>query len=122
VHAGGAWRFRLNRPSLTADYTFSFTDFDFSSASYFTPLESVRNAFGVSMTGYSEKVGLDYGARYQLQIVNSTNFDNIATSTWTGNVGATLFGEIPLGLDASYSRDNNDYETWSIAISASGRW
>jgi tetratricopeptide (TPR) repeat protein len=122
VRGGGSWRFRLNRPSLTADYALSFTDFDFRSASYFTPLESVRNAFGVSMTGYSEKVGLDYGARYQLQIVKSTNFENIITSTWTGNVGATLFGEVPLGLDASYSRDNNDYETWSIAISASGRW
>ncbi len=122
VHAGGAWRFRLNRPSLTADYTFSFTDFDFSSASYFTPLESVRHQLGVSLSGYSEKADLDYGARYQFALVNSSNFENIATNTWSANAGATLFGEIPIGFEGAYSRDNNRYETWYIAISASGRW
>jgi Flp pilus assembly protein TadD len=122
VRAGAAWRFRLNRPTLTADYALSLTDFDFASASYFTPLQSVRNALGVSMAGYSEKTGLDYGARYQLSIINSSNFDNIVTNTWSGYLGATLFGEIPVSVDASYGRDNNEYETWSLGIAASGRW
>ena len=122
VRAGGAWRFRLNHPSLTADYALSFTDFDFSSASYFTPLSSVRNALGVSLTGYSEKSNLDYGARYQLAVVNSDNFDNIVTNTLSANAGATLFGEVPISFEGAYSRDNNKYETWYIALSASGSW
>ncbi|HEV8128161.1 MAG TPA: tetratricopeptide repeat protein [Candidatus Eisenbacteria bacterium] len=122
VRGGAAWRFRLNRPSMTADYNLSFTDFDATSSSYFTPLQSVRNAVGVGLAGASEKIGLDYGARYQMALVTSSNFEDIATHTISGWVNVIAFDAIPVGLEGAYSNDNNNYETWYLGVSASGRW
>jgi Flp pilus assembly protein TadD len=122
LHAGAAYRLRLARPGLTADYGLSFTDFDSSSASYFTPLKSTRHAAGLALSGYSEKASLDWGARYQFAAVLSSNFENIYTSTWSGYLNLTAGGAVPLGLEASYSRDNNAYETWFVGASGAVRW
>jgi tetratricopeptide (TPR) repeat protein len=122
VRAGAAWRLRLGRPAATIDYGLSVTDFDSSSTSYFTPLESVRHAAGIGLTGYSERAAMDYGARVQLSLVNSSNFGDIVTSTWSGYLNLTAFDAIPLGLEGSYSRDNNAYETWFLGVAASARW
>lgn len=120
--AGAAYRLRLARPGLTADYQLSFTDFDSSSASYFTPLESTRHAAGLSLTGWSARASLDWGARYQLSAVLSENFGDIYTNTWSGWMNLVAAGSIPLGIEGSYSRDNNSYETWFLGVSAGVRW
>ena len=122
LRAGAAYRLRLARPGLSADYGISFTDFDSSSASYFTPLKSTRHAAGLALTGYSERASLDWGARYQFSAVLSSNFDNIYTSTWSGWVNLVAGGSFPLGLEGSYSRDNNAYETWFVGASGAVRW
>lgn len=120
--AGAAYRLRLAHPGVTADYNVSFTDFDSSSASYFTPLESTRHATGVAVTGWSGKGSLDWGARYQLAAVLSENFADIYTSTWSGWLNLVAGGSVPLGVEGSYSRDNNAYETWFAGVSAGIRW
>ena len=120
--AGAAWRLRLARPGVGVDYGISYSDFDSSSASYFTPLKSTRHAAGIGISGYSEKASLDWGARYQFAAVLSSNFENIYTSTWSGWLNVTALDAIPLGLEASYSRDNNAYATWFLGASAAARW
>lgn len=122
LRAGAAYRLRLARPGLTADYGLAYTDFDSSSASYFTPLKSTRHAAGLSLAGYSENASLDWGARYQFSAVLSSNFENIYTSTWSGYLNLTAAGAVPLGLEGSYSRDNNAYETWFVGASGAIRW
>jgi len=122
VRGGAAYRLRLAHPGVAADYGISFTDFDSSSASYFTPLESTRHAAGLSVTGYSERASLDWGGRYQFSAVLSSNFENIYTSTWSGWVNLVAGGSVPLGLEGSYSRDNNAYETWFVGVSGAVRW
>jgi Tfp pilus assembly protein PilF len=122
VRAGAAYRVRLKAPSATLDYAIAATDFDTTSASYFTPLESVRHTAGIGVAGYSERASLDWGARYQLSAVLSSNFDDIFTNTWSGYLNLTAFDTLPLGIEGSYSRDNNAYETWFLGLSAAARW
>jgi len=122
LRGGLAYRLRLARPNVTADYGISFTDFDSSSASYFTPLESTRHALGLGLSGYSAQAALDWGARYQFTAVRSANFEDIFTSTWSGYLSLTALDAIPLGIEGSYSRDNNAYETWFVGVSGAVRW
>src|SRR5262249_28199538 len=76
-----AYRIKRAQPRVGMDYGVTWSDFTKTSASYFTPLESVRNAGGLSLSGYSEKNSIDYGARYELAYLTSTNFPDIATNT-----------------------------------------
>lgn len=122
LRAAAAYRLRLARPGVVLDYGISATDFDSPSSSYFTPLESVRHNVGVGIAGYSERAALDWGARYQFTAIQSKNFDDIFTSTWSGYLNVTAFDSLPLGIEASYSRDNNAYETWFLGLSAAARW
>jgi hypothetical protein len=54
--------------------------------------------------------------------VLSSNFENIYTSTWSGWLNLVAGGSVPLGLEGSYSRDNNAYETWFVGASGAVRW
>jgi hypothetical protein len=121
---GGTVAYRVNhgQPRFTFDYGLSWSDFDRRSTSYFTPLQAVKHTAGVSAAGYSDRAALDYGARYQLSYVRSSNFEDIATNTWSGYAGATVFDAIPLGAEGYYSVDNNSYRTWGVTLSASVRW
>ncbi len=112
----------MKHPSTTLDYAVSHTGFDFASASYFTPLESVRHAAGIAVSGESERASLEYGARYQIALVLSSNFEDILTNTWSGYLNLTAHDSFPLGIEGSYSRDNNAYETWYLGFSAAARW
>ncbi|HLQ65682.1 MAG TPA: tetratricopeptide repeat protein [Candidatus Limnocylindrales bacterium] len=122
VRAGAAYRVHMKHPSTTVDYAVSHTGFDFASASYFTPLESVRHAAGIAVSGESERASLEYGARYQIALVLSSNFEDILTNTWSGYLNLTAHDSFPLGIEGSYSRDNNAYETWYLGFSAAARW
>ena len=122
VRAGAAYRVRLKKPATTLDYAVTLTDYKFRSSSYFTPLESVRHAAGVAVSGYSERADLDYGARYQAALLLSSNFEDILTNTWSAYVNVTALNTFPLGIEGSYSRDNNSYETWYVGVSAGARW
>jgi tetratricopeptide (TPR) repeat protein len=119
---GAAYRIRAKGPSATLDYGIAFTDFTQTSASYFTPLESVRHAAGLAIAGYAERAALDYGTRYQFSYLESDNFGVIRTNTWSAYLNAVGLGSVPLGVEGSYSRDNNDYETWFVGLHAAGRW
>ena len=121
--AGGAsYRVKTATPTVTLDGRLTYRDWDFTSRSYFTPLGSTRGAAGVAVAGYAQKAALDYGFRYEFAGLNSTNFADIWTHTWSGYVNVTAFGSLPLGLEASYSVDNNSYETWYLGFSGSARW
>lgn len=119
---GAAYKVRLPSPSLTLDYGVAFRDFDQVSTSYFTPLESARHAVGLALNGYSDRAALDYGLRYEYSLLNSDNFDDIRTHTWTGYWNIASLASVPLGVDGSYSIDNNDYESWYVGVSGSVRW
>jgi len=119
---GAAYKVRLPSPSLTLDYGVSFRDFDQISTSYFTPLGSVRHAAGLALNGYSDRAGLDYGLRYEYSLLNSDNFDDIRTHTWSGYWNIASLAAVPLGVDGSYSIDNNDYESWYVGVSGAVRW
>lgn len=119
---GAAYKLRLPSPSLTVDYGVSFRDWDKVSTSYFTPLQSVRHAAGLALNGYSDRAALDYGLRYEYSLLNSDNFDDIRTHTWSGYWNIASLDAVPLGVDGSYSIDNNDYESWYVGISGSVRW
>jgi tetratricopeptide (TPR) repeat protein len=119
---GAAYRVLARQPGVTLDYGWSWTDFSFRSPSYFTPLNSVKHAVGVSANGYSDHASLDYGARYQISAILSSNFEDIAINAWSAYADAVLFGALPVGVEGSYSVDNNDYKTWSLVLSASVRW
>ena len=122
--AGGlvAYRLRGGIPRLTVDYGLTWADFSKPSPSYFTPLQSVRHAAGLAMSGYSERASIDYGARYELSFMQSANFSNIASNVWSANVGGTLLNAIPLGVEGYYSVDNHSYRTWGLTLSGSVRW
>jgi tetratricopeptide (TPR) repeat protein len=122
ARAGGEFRARLGRPRIQLEYVWSFTDFDSTSRSYFTPLNAVRHAAGVSMSGWAERASLDWGARYQFTPLFSSNFPDLFIHSWSGWVNLVLFGSIPAGVDGYYSIDNNQYTTWGVTASASLRW
>jgi hypothetical protein len=104
------------------NYGFGYTDFDTTSDSYFTPLASMRHVAGIGLEGYHRHFGLTYTARYEFARVTSDNFAAIGTHTWSGSVNAADLGAIGLGIEGSYSRDNNAYETWSFGLHAAAHW
>lgn len=122
LRAGTAYRIRVRQPTLSLDYGFGFTDFDTTSSSYFTPLSSARHAAGIALDGHARRLGLNYGARAQLATIGSDNFGAIRTRSVSGHVNAPDLGPVGLGIHGAYSRDNNDYEIWTIGIHAAARW
>jgi tetratricopeptide (TPR) repeat protein len=122
VRGGTSYRVHAGNPSATLDYGIAFTDYDTTSRSYFTPLESVRHAAGVALAGYSERAQADYGARYQFSYLTSENFDDIRANTLSAYLNAVAFRSLRLGVEGSYSRDNNAYEAWTAVLSASVKW
>jgi hypothetical protein len=122
VRAGGGYRARLARPRVALEYAWSYTDFDFKSGSYFTPLASVKHAAGIAVSGWAERASLDWGARYRFTPLFSGNFDDLFIHSWSGYVDCVLFHHIPAGIDGYYSIDNNEYTTWGLTLSASARW
>jgi tetratricopeptide (TPR) repeat protein len=121
---GGVVAYRLNtaQPRLTLDYGLTWSDFSKPSSSYFTPLESVRHAAGLGLTGYSDRASLDYGARYEFSFMQSANFEDIATNAWSAYVNGSLLDGVPLGLEAYYSVDNHSYRTWALTVSGMVGW
>ena len=124
TRVAGSVGYRINarQPRLTLDYGLTWSDFSKPSPSYFTPLESVKHAAGVTASGYSERGALDYGARYEFSFLTSTNFDDIASNVWSAYLNGTVLGEIPLGVEGYYSVDNHSYATWGLTLSGSVRW
>lgn len=122
--AGGTlgYRVHIGRPSLRFDYGLAFADWDRRSPSYFTPLASTRHAGGVSLSGYADPGAVEYGARYEISHLASSNFEDIVAHSVSAYLNGTLADRFPLGLEASYSDDNNDYETWYVGVTASARW
>ena len=121
---GGTLAYRLRRaqPRIAADYGLTWSDFSKTSSSYFTPLESVRHAAGLTAAGYSERGALDYGARYEFSFMQSGNFDDISTNMFSAYVNGTVLDAIPLGIEAYTSVDNHSYRTWGLTLSGSVRW
>jgi len=119
---GASYKVKTATPSVTVDSRLTYRDWDFASPSYFTPLGSVRGSAGVGIAGYVERSAVDYGFRYEFAGINSTNFADIWTHSWSGYLNLTAFGTLPLGLETSYSVDNNSYETWYLGVSGSARW
>jgi tetratricopeptide (TPR) repeat protein len=122
ARAGLAYRMHLGRPRVALDYAWSYTDWDSASASYFTPLASVKHTVGIALDGWSDRLSLDYGARYQFSPIFSGNFPDLCINAWSGYLDAVLFDCIPVGLEGFYSIDNNQYTTWGLTASASVRW
>jgi tetratricopeptide (TPR) repeat protein len=120
--AGLAYRIKTRVPTVTLDGRALFRDWDEVSASYFTPRESFRGSAGVAVAGYSERAAMDYGFRYEFAGLGSTTFADIWTHAWSGYVNLTAFDMIPIGAEASYTVDNNSYETWFLGLSAAARW
>jgi tetratricopeptide (TPR) repeat protein len=120
--SGVAYRVKARVPTITLDGRVLVRDWDETSASYFTPQESFRGSAGAAVAGYSERTAVDYGFRYEFAGLGSSNFEDIWTHAWSGYVNATAFGMVPLGLETSYTVDNNSYETWYLGLSASARW
>ena len=119
---GAAYRVRIRQPGVALDYGFAFTDFDSTSASYFTPLEGARHHVGIGLEGYRARLGISYGARYEFSRLGSDNFPSIRAHTWSARVNAADLGPVGLGLEGAYSHDNHDYETWSIGLHAAAHW
>jgi tetratricopeptide (TPR) repeat protein len=117
-----AYRFRRAQPRLSVDYVLTWSDFSKTSTSYFTPLQSVRHAAGVTAAGYSERGSLDYGARYEFSFMQSGNFEDISTNTGSVYLNGTVLGSLPLGVEAYGSVDNHSYRTWGLTLSGSVRW
>lgn len=117
-----AYRFRRAQPRLAIDYGLTWSDFSKTSTSYFTPLQSVRHAAGVTAAGYSERGSIDYGARYEFSFMQSGNFDDISTNTGSVYLNGTVLGSLPLGVVAYGSVDNHSYRTWGVTLSGSVRW
>ena len=122
--AGGGltYRAKTHVPTVTLDARALYRDWNFKSASYFTPLQSVRGAAAIAVGGYAEHPAADYGFRYEFAGIGSTNFADIWTHAWSGYANVTAFGVAPIGIEASYSIDNNSYEAWSLGLSGSVRW
>ncbi len=121
---GGLVAYRLHRaqPRIAADYGLTWSDFTKPSSSYFTPLQSVRHAAGVTASGYRERGAVDYGLRYELSFMQSGNFDDITTNMGSVYLNGTVFGSLPLGVEGYYSVDNHSYRTWGLTLSGSVRW
>jgi tetratricopeptide (TPR) repeat protein len=117
-----AYRFRRVEPRLAIDYGLTWSDFSKTSTSYFTPLQSVRHAAGVTAAGYSERGSVDYGARYEFSFMQSGNFEDISTNTGSVYLNGTVLGSLPLGVEAYGSVDNHSYRTWGLTLSGSVRW
>lgn len=122
--AGGgvSYRAKMHVPTVTLESRVLYRDWDFTSASYFTPLQSLRGSVAVAFAGYSEHPAADYGFRYEFSGLGSQNFADIWTHSWSGYANLTTFGMVPVGLEASYSVDNNSYETWYLGLTGSVRW
>jgi len=119
---GVTYRVKTRVPTVALDGRLTYRDWNVPSQSYFTPLASVRGAAGVTLAGYVERSALDYSLRYEFAGMSSTNFSDIWTNAWSGNVNMTAFGTLPLSIEGAYSVDNHSYETWFIGLSASARW
>lgn len=121
---GGLLSYRLLRaqPRVAAFYGLTWSDYTKASTSYFTPLGSVRHAAGLEASGYSEKAGFDYGARYEFSFLTSDNFDDVATNMGSVYLNGTAFGSLPVGVEGYYSVDNHSYKTWGLTLSGSVRW
>jgi tetratricopeptide (TPR) repeat protein len=117
-----AYRLRAGRPQVKADYAITFADWDFRSPSYFTPLASTRHAGGLSLSGYSEPGSVEYGARYELSRLASSNFEDIVTHAVSAHLGGVASGRVPLGIEAAWSSDNNDYKIWYAGLYGAVRW
>ena len=122
VGGDAAYRFRRAAPRLAVDYGLTWSDFSKTSTSYFTPLQSVRHAAGLTAAGYSERGALDYGARYEYSFMQSGNFGDISTNTGSVYLNGTVLGSLPLGVEAYGSVDNHSYRTWGVTLSGSVRW
>jgi tetratricopeptide (TPR) repeat protein len=116
------YRFRRAQPRLSVDYGLTWSDFSKTSTSYFTPLQSVRHAAGVTAAGYSERGSIDYGARYEFSFMQSGNFQDISTNMGSVYLNGTVLGSLPLGLEAYGSVDNHSYRTWGLTLSGSAAW
>jgi len=119
---GVTYRVKTRVPTVALDGRLTYRDWDFPSQSYFTPLASVRGAAGVTLAGYVERSAVDYTLRYEFSGTSSTNFSDIWTNAWSGNLNLTAFGTLPLSIEGAYSVDNHSYETWFLGLSASARW
>ncbi len=121
--AGGlAYRVKTRVPTISLDGRVLYRDWDDSSPSYFTPLQSVRGSVGASIAGYRERPDSDYGFRYEISGLTSSNFDDIWAHSWSGYFNVTAFDLLPVGIEAAYSVDNNSYETWFLGFNGSFRW
>jgi hypothetical protein len=103
------------------DYALSFADWDERSPSYFTPLASTRHAGGLSLSGYADRGDLDYGARYELAHLASSNFEDIVTHAFSAYLNGTA-GRFPLGVEGAWSVDDNDYKIWYLGLYGAVRW
>ena len=119
---GVAYRVKTRVPTVALDGRLTYRDWDFPSRSYFTPLASVRGAVGATLAGYVERSAVDYTLRYEFSGTSSTNFSDLWTNAWSGNLNLTAFGTLPLSIEGAYSVDNHSYETWFLGLSASARW
>jgi len=119
---GVSYRVKTRVPTVAFDGRLTYRDWDAPSQSYFTPLQSVRGAAGVTLGGYVERSAVDYSVRYEFSGMNSSNFSDIWTNAWSGTLNLTAFGQLPVGIEGAYSVDNHSYETWSLGLSASARW
>ena len=117
-----AYRVRVGRPDVRLDYGLRFGDWDRRSSSYFTPLASTRHAAGITLSGYATPGDLEYGARYEFSHLQSSNFADIDANTLSGWLNGVAGGRFPLGIEGSYSVDNNDYKTWYLGVSGGVRW
>lgn len=122
ARAEGAWRARVGRPRLALDYAWSWTDYDFASGNYFTPLASVKHSAGISLDGWADRPALNWGARYQVSPILSGNFDDIVIHSWSGYFDVIVADAVPLSVEGWYSVDNNDYTTRGATVSAGLRW
>jgi len=119
---GVTYRIKARVPTVALDGRLTYRDWDSPSQSYFTPMASVRGAAGVTLAGYVERSAVDYSLRYEFSGMSSTNFSDIWTNAWSGNLNLTAFDALPLSIEGAYSVDNHSYETWFLGLSASARW
>jgi len=122
ISGGATYRIQARVPFIGVDGRLTWADWDFASPNYFTPLNSLRATAGLSVRGYAERPAADYGFRYGISGISSSNFDNILIHAWSGYANVTVADAVPLGLEAEYSIDNNSYETWYLGLSAAARW
>jgi hypothetical protein len=108
-------------PRFTVDYGATWSDFRKTSASYFTPLENVRHAAGITASGYSERSSFEYGGRYEFSFLQSANFQDIAANVWSAHLSGNLVNA-NVGMEGYYSLDNHSYRTWGLTLSGSVSW